>query len=201
MTTPETSWPPRLKSTPRTRNKRGAAAAGSGQRVRNPFNRGRLTRECIAAFPAPPPGLLPRRESMSRIKNLREEALAMHKNYQGKIEVRVKVPVRETDDLTWLIRSALPSLHGNPQESGWTWDTYTNHSTSFRWCPTARPFWASATSIPPPPCRVMEGNPFAFKTFGDVDAFPLCASTPKTHRQNRRNVVELLSLPLGGVNL
>ena len=37
---------------------------------------------------------------MSRIKNLREEALAMHKEYQGKIEVRVKAPVRDNDDLT-----------------------------------------------------------------------------------------------------
>lgn len=47
---------------------------------------------------------------MSRIKNLREEALAMHKEYQGKIEVRVKAPVRIlTTTSPWLIHPALPS--------------------------------------------------------------------------------------------
>ncbi len=47
---------------------------------------------------------------MSRIKNLREEALAMHKDNLGKIEVRVKVPVRDTDDLT-LAYTTRESIH------------------------------------------------------------------------------------------
>ena len=65
---------------------------------------------------------------MSRIKNLREEALAMHKDYQGKIEVRVKVPVRETDDLTLAyspgVAEPCMEIHKNPADV----DVYTNHS-------------------------------------------------------------------------
>ena len=37
---------------------------------------------------------------MSRIKNLREEALALHKDNVGKIDIRIKVPARDNDDLT-----------------------------------------------------------------------------------------------------
>lgn len=37
---------------------------------------------------------------MSRIKNLREEALEFHKVKPGKLEVRVTVPANDVDDLT-----------------------------------------------------------------------------------------------------
>ena len=41
-----------------------------------------------------------KRLPMSRIKNLREEALALHKDNVGKIDIRIKVPARDNDDLT-----------------------------------------------------------------------------------------------------
>jgi len=37
---------------------------------------------------------------MSKIKNLREEALAFHTARPGKLEVRVTVPASTRDDLT-----------------------------------------------------------------------------------------------------
>ena len=65
---------------------------------------------------------------MSRIKNLREEALAMHKDNLGKIEVRVKVPVRDTDDLTLAyspgVAEPCMEINKNPDML----DVYTNHS-------------------------------------------------------------------------
>ena len=65
---------------------------------------------------------------MSRIKNLREEALAMHKEYQGKIEVRVKAPVRDNDDLTLAyspgVAEPCMEIHKDPAML----DVYTNHS-------------------------------------------------------------------------
>ena len=64
---------------------------------------------------------------MSRIKNLREDALAMHKNFQGKIEVRVKVPVRDADDLTLAyspgVAEPCMEINRNPEML----DVYTNH--------------------------------------------------------------------------
>ena len=108
---------------------------------------------------------------MSRIKNLREEALAMHKDYQGKIEVRVKVPVRETDDLTLAyspgVAEPCMEIHKNPADV----DVYTNHSNFV--CGSSRP---SAMWTP-----------------------SLCASTPRTP-QNRQ-MVRLLAPTFGGVNL
>ena len=65
---------------------------------------------------------------MSRIKNLRDEALAMHQEYQGKIEARVKAPVRDADDLTLAyspgVAEPCMEIHRQPE----TLDAYTNHS-------------------------------------------------------------------------
>ena len=111
---------------------------------------------------------------MSRIKNLKEEALAMHKDYQGKIEVRVKVPVRDNDDLTLAyspgVAEPCMEIHRNPD----TLDTYTNHANfvcvvSNGTAVLGLGAIGAAAAMP-----VMEGKSLLFKTFGDVDAFPIC---------------------------
>ena len=136
---------------------------------------------------------------MSRIKNLREEALAMHKNYQGKIEVRVKVPVRETDDLTLAyspgVAEPCMEIHKNPADV----DTYTNHSNFVCVVSNGTAVLGLGDIGPAAAMPVMEGKSLLFKTFGDVDAFPLCVNTKDTAKIVE--MVELLAPTFGGVNL
>ena len=136
---------------------------------------------------------------MSRIKNLKEEALAMHKDYQGKIEVRVKVPVRDNDDLTLAyspgVAEPCMEIHRNPD----TLDTYTNHANfvcvvSNGTAVLGLGAIGAAAAMP-----VMEGKSLLFKTFGDVDAFPICVDTKDTAKIVE--LVELLAPTFGGVNL
>ncbi|SDF73252.1 NAD(P)-dependent malic enzyme [Desulfovibrio legallii] len=136
---------------------------------------------------------------MSRIKNLREEALAMHKEYQGKIEVRVKAPVRDADDLTLAyspgVAEPCMEIHRNPDAL----DVYTNHANfvcvvSNGTAVLGLGAIGAAAAMP-----VMEGKSLLFKTFGDVDAFPICVNTKDTAKIVE--LVELMAPTFGGVNL
>ncbi|WP_353936889.1 malic enzyme-like NAD(P)-binding protein [uncultured Desulfovibrio sp.] len=132
------------------------------------------------------------------MKNLKEEALAMHKDYQGKIEVRVKVPVRDNDDLTLAyspgVAEPCMEIHRNPD----TLDTYTNHA-NFVCVVSNGTAVLGLGAIGAAAMPVMEGKSLLFKTFGDVDAFPICVDTKDTAKIVE--LVELLAPTFGGVNL
>ena len=136
---------------------------------------------------------------MSRIKNLREDALAMHKNFQGKIEVRVKVPVRDADDLTLAyspgVAEPCMEINRNPEML----DVYTNHGNFVCVVSNGTAVLCLGDIGPGAAMPVMEGKSLLFKTFGDVDAFPICVDTRDTAKIVE--LVELMAPTFGGVNL
>jgi len=136
---------------------------------------------------------------MSRIKNLREEALAMHKDYQGKIEVRVKVPVEGVDDLTLAyspgVAEPCMEINKNPEML----DVYTNHSNFVCVVSDGTAVLGLGNIGAGAAMPVMEGKSLLFKTFGDVDAFPICVNTRDT--QKIIEMIELMAPTFGGVNL
>ena len=136
---------------------------------------------------------------MSRIKNLREEALAMHKEYQGKIEVRVKAPVRDNDDLTLAyspgVAEPCMEIHKDPAML----DVYTNHSNFVCVVSNGTAVLGLGSIGAAAAMPVMEGKSLLFKTFGDVDAFPICVDTKDTGKIVE--LVELMAPTFGGVNL
>nr|WP_027719833.1 malic enzyme-like NAD(P)-binding protein [uncultured Desulfovibrio sp.] len=136
---------------------------------------------------------------MSRIKNLREEALSMHKDNLGKIEVRVKVPVRDTDDLTLAyspgVAEPCMEINKNPEML----DVYTNHSNFVCVVSNGTAVLGLGDIGPAAALPVMEGKSLLFKTFGDVDAFPICVNTKDT--QKIIEIIELMAPTFGGVNL
>nr|WP_297048803.1 malic enzyme-like NAD(P)-binding protein [uncultured Desulfovibrio sp.] len=136
---------------------------------------------------------------MSRIRNLREEALAMHKDLQGKIGIHVKPPVRDADDLTLAyspgVAEPCMEIHRDPGSL----DTYTNHANFVCVVSNGTAVLGlgdigAAAALP-----VMEGKALLFKTFGDVDAFPICVDTKDTQRIIE--TIELMGPTFGGVNL
>ena len=136
---------------------------------------------------------------MSRKKNLREDALAMHKNFQGKIEVRVKVPVRDADDLTLAyspgVAEPCMEINRNPEML----DVYTNHGNFVCVVSNGTAVLGLGDIGPGAAMPVMEGKSLLFKTFGDVDAFPICVDTKDTAKIVE--LVELMAPTFGGVNL
>ncbi|HVJ49506.1 NAD(P)-dependent malic enzyme [Desulfitobacterium sp.] len=136
---------------------------------------------------------------MSRIKNLREEALEFHKVKPGKLEIRVTVPANDLDDLTLAyspgVAEPVKEIAANPE----TLDVYTNHANAVCIVSNGTAILGlgnlgAAASMP-----VMEGKALLFKTFGDVDAYPICVNT--TDIDKIVELVELIAPSFGGVNL
>lgn len=136
---------------------------------------------------------------MSRIKSLREEALALYKDNVGKIDIWIKAPVRDNDDptLTYSPGVAEPCKEINKDSA--MLDVYTNHSNFV--CVVSNGIAVlglgdiGVGAITP----VIEDKSLLFKWFGDVDAFSLRADTKDTTKIV--GLVELVAPTFGGVNL
>ena len=136
---------------------------------------------------------------MSKIKNLREEALAFHAVRPGKLEVRVTVPASTRDDL---ILAYSPGVAEPCIEIGKDLENlpkYTNQANFVSIVSDGTAILGlgnlgAAASMP-----VMEGKALLFKAFADVDAFPLCVNTNDVDKIVE--IVELTNPTFGGVNL
>ena len=117
---------------------------------------------------------------MSRIKNLREEALALHKDNVGKIDIRIKVPARDNDDLTLAYSPGVAEPCKEINKDPAMLDVYTNHSNFVCVVSNGTAVLGLGDIGAGAAMPVMEGKSLLFKRFGDVDAFPLCVDTKDT---------------------
>lgn len=136
---------------------------------------------------------------MSRIKDLRKEALEFHEAVPGKLGVRVTVPANDRDDITLAyspgVAEPVKEIAENPENL----DIYTNHSNFVSIVSDGSAILGLGNLGAAAAMPVMEGKALLFKTFGDVDAFPLCVNTHDVDK-----IVELIELTnptFGGVNL
>lgn len=136
---------------------------------------------------------------MTRIKNLREEALAMHKDYVGKIEVRIKCPASDKDDLTLAYSPGVAEPCKEINKDPSMLDVYTNHSNFVCVVSDGTAVLGLGDIGPGAAMPVMEGKSLLFKRFADVDAFPLCVNTKEPAKIVE--LVELVAPTFGGVNL
>ncbi len=131
--------------------------------------------------------------------NYRKESLKKHEEWRGKIEVvyRVEVNSREKLSLAYTPGVAEPcmAIHNDPEKS---------FSLTRRW--NTVPVITDGTAVlglgdigPEAGMPVMEGKCALFKSFGNVDAFPLCIRSKDTEEIIR--TIELLAGSFGGINL
>ncbi|WP_299093305.1 malic enzyme-like NAD(P)-binding protein [uncultured Metabacillus sp.] len=130
---------------------------------------------------------------------LREETIKMHKENQGKLGVHSKVPVRNTKDL---------SLAYSPGVAEPCLDIYKDESKVYEYTMKGNlvAVVSNGTAVlglgnigPKAAMPVMEGKALLFKSFADVDAFPICLDT--TDPDKMVEVVKLLEPTFGGLNL
>src|SRR6478609_847017 len=133
------------------------------------------------------------------MSTLREDTLKMHKENQGKLEVQSKVPLRNAKDL---------SLAYSPGVAEPCMDIYQDESKVYDYTMKGNlvAVISNGTAVlglgnigPKAAMPVMEGKAVLFKSFADVDAFPLCLDT--TDPDKVVEVVKLLEPTFGGVNL
>jgi malate dehydrogenase (oxaloacetate-decarboxylating) len=133
------------------------------------------------------------------MSTLREEALQMHKENRGKLGVYSKVPVRDAKDL---------SLAYSPGVAEPCKDIYEDESKVYDYTMKGNlvAVVSNGTAVlglgnigPKASMPVMEGKALLFKSFADVDAFPICLDT--TDPDKIVETVKLLEPTFGGVNL
>lgn len=127
------------------------------------------------------------------------KSLELHRELQGKIEMKVRCPVANAQDL---------SLAYTPGVAQPCLEIQKNKDLSYeltrRWNTVA--VVTDGTAVlglgdigPEAGMPVMEGKALLFKAFGDVDAIPLCVRTKDVDEIVR--TVELLAGSFGGINL
>lgn len=128
-----------------------------------------------------------------------KKALEMHKEWQGKIEVTPRVPVATKEDLSIAytpgVAQACLEIQKNPNLSY----ELTRRNNLCAVITDGSAVLGLGDIGPEASMPVMEGKCVLFKTFGDVDCFPLCIKTQDV--DEFVNAVALLSGSFGGINL
>lgn len=133
------------------------------------------------------------------MSSLREDALRLHKENQGKLAVYSKVPLRDASDL---------SLAYSPGVAEPCMEIYKNENTVYDYTMKGNlvAVVTNGTAVlglgnigPKAAMPVMEGKALLFKSFAGVDAFPICLDTNDPDKIVE--TVKLLEPTFGGVNL
>lgn len=129
----------------------------------------------------------------------KKESLKKHQEWKGKIEVKCRVPVDSKEDLmlAYTPGVAEPCLEINK-------DINKSFTLTRRW--NTVPVITDGTAVlglgdigPEAGMPVMEGKCALFKSFGEIDAYPLCLKTKDTEEIIK--TIKLLSGNFAGINL
>uniref|UniRef100_A0A7C3SL74 NADP-dependent malic enzyme n=1 Tax=Desulfobacca acetoxidans TaxID=60893 RepID=A0A7C3SL74_9BACT len=132
--------------------------------------------------------------------SIEEEALELHRRYQGVIQVFAKVPIK--DEIIYRRLYAPEAVAEVIQEilrDPLTVYDYTCKNNLVAIVTDGSAVLGFGNLGPRAALPVMEGKAVLFKTFGGVEAFPLCISTQET--EQIISLVENISPAFGGINL
>ncbi len=133
------------------------------------------------------------------MSDIYQEALEMHEEVRGKLEIQLKVPLEESHDL---------SLAYTPGVAQPCREIVKNKENVYKytWKQNSVAVISDGTAVlglgdigPEAALPVMEGKSILFKKFGNIDAVPICLDTkdPKEIIQT----VKALAPSFGGINL
>lgn len=129
----------------------------------------------------------------------RKESLRLHSEWKGKIEVISSVPVETKDDLSLAYTPGVAEPCLAIQKDVDLSYTLTRRGNLVAVITDGTAVLGLGDIGPEAGMPVMEGKCVLFKTFGNVDAFPLCVRTKNV--DEIVNTVKLLAGSFGGINL
>ena len=130
---------------------------------------------------------------------LREDALALHRDNIGKLEVHSKVPVRNSRDLSLAYSPGVAEPCLDIEKDKDLAYVYTNKGNFVAIVSNGTAVLGLGNIGAQASLPVMEGKSILFKTFAGVDAFPICLDTEDIEKVIQ--TVKLLEPTFGGINL
>lgn len=131
--------------------------------------------------------------------SLFKEALHMHERYQGKLEVKAKVPLKNAYDLSLAYSPGVAEpckvIHQEPSK---IYD-YTLKANTVAVVSNGSAVLGLGNIGAEAALPVMEGKAVLFRSFAGVDAFPICLNT--SDAEQIIQTVKLLEPTFGGINL
>ena len=131
--------------------------------------------------------------------DLQQQALELHRQWQGKIEVTCRAPLATREDLALAYTPGVAQpcleIQKDPQQSF----TLTRRGNLVAVITDGTAVLGLGDIGPEAGMPVMEGKCALFKAFADVDAFPLCVRSKDVDEIVR--TVSLLAGSFGGINL
>ncbi|MHB1405195.1 MAG: NAD(P)-dependent malic enzyme [Desulfitobacteriaceae bacterium] len=133
------------------------------------------------------------------MSTLGEDSLALHRQYKGKLVVASKVAVKNARDLSLAyspgVAEPCKEIHKDKDLAY----TYTNKGNFVAVVSNGTAVLGLGDIGADAALPVMEGKSVLFKSFADVDAFPICLNT--TDIDKMVETVKLLEPTFGGINL
>lgn len=140
-----------------------------------------------------------KKEEVTTMLSLREEALHIHRKNKGKLESKSKVEVRNKKDLSLAYSPGVaePCLEINKDPSQ-VWE-YTMKGNMVAVVSNGTAVLGLGNIGPEASLPVMEGKAVLFKSFAGVDGFPICINSDNIEEIIK--TVKLLEPTFGGINL
>ncbi|GLY10686.1 NAD(P)-dependent malic enzyme [Pseudobacillus badius] len=133
------------------------------------------------------------------MKNLKEEALEIHRSHQGKLETKAKLSVKSLRDLSLVYSPGVAEPCLAIQENSAKLYDYTMKANTVAVISDGTSVLGLGDIGADASLPVMEGKAILLKNFAGVDAFPLCLDTKDPEEVIK--TVKLLTSSFGGVNL
>jgi malate dehydrogenase (oxaloacetate-decarboxylating) len=131
--------------------------------------------------------------------NLKEEAIKLHKEHVGKIEIVSKIDVTTEEQLSLVytpgVADVCKAIVENPEQV----DVLTSRGNMVAIVSDGTAVLGLGDIGPKAALPVMEGKALLFKKFANVDAFPLCLDTKNV--DEIVGIIKALAPSFGGVNL
>lgn len=126
-------------------------------------------------------------------------SLALHKKHKGKIALKGTIPIRTKEDLSTLYTPGVAAvstlIHQDPKAVY----THTIKANIIAVVTDGSAVLGLGNIGPEAALPVMEGKAILFKTFANVDAFPICLATQDTEEIIR--TIKNIAPVFGGINL
>ncbi|MFA5902332.1 MAG: malic enzyme-like NAD(P)-binding protein [Desulfobacula sp.] len=131
--------------------------------------------------------------------DLNEQSLILHKKFKGKMETKIKVPLKNKEDLSLAYTPGVAQACREISVDKARVYDYTNKGNLVAIVTDGSAVLGLGNIGPEAGYPVMEGKAALFKKFGGVDAFSICLNTQDTEEIIK--IVKSLEPTFGGINL